>query len=351
MSRAVRSLLLLVLLGSLSTGIDALELTKGRLKLVLHEGTGRFSLYYMTDIREQTYEPLFLVQDPRTSSLTILEGNRAFRMGDSNQFTEEITETTNGARFTFDSPALEVVQEFQFITSVSASLADAVVVRLSITNNSEQALSVGARYIFDTVLGERENVHFRTPSVDAYTREAELTPSETLWYWRSPSPENEGFGFQQTVFGSGVTPPSRIVFANWKRLNESNWEYEVESRRNFNLLPYSINDSAAAIYYDAEILDRGGTRRIIAVFGNQSDGSYVLESNGDTGISRVFQQVVTPESPAATESAVRADLIAVEDLIEQIDALLANPSQITAEDVEVLREVIAELEERRAVYE
>lgn len=351
MSR-VRTLVPLMLLFLISaTGVCGLELTKGRLKLVLHEGSGRFSLYYMTDIRDQTYEPLFLVQDPRTSSLSILEGNRAHRMGDSNQFTQQTTETVNGGRFTWESSTLLVVQDFEFITSVSASLADAVVARVSITNQSEQAVSVGARYIFDTELGEDRNVHFVTPEAESVTREAEITPSETVWYWLSPSDDYEDVGLQQTIYGSSVTPPQRIVFANWKRLNESSWDYQVERRRNFNLLPYSINDSAAGVYYTPEILESGETREIVAIFGNKSDGGYVVRSGGDSGISRVFQQVVSDESPEATEAAVRADLISVEDLIEQIDSLLANPQEVSRDDIEVLRELIAELEERRTEYE
>jgi hypothetical protein len=141
------------------------------------------------------------------------------------------------------------------------------------------------------------------------------------------------------------------VFANWKRLNESSWEYEVERRRNFNLLPYSINDSAAAVYYAPEPLNPGETREITSVFGNQSNGGYVLRARGETGISRVFQQVVSDDDSEATEASVRADLIAVEDLIEQIDSLLAKPAEISRDDVEVLEGIVEELEERRAGYE
>jgi hypothetical protein len=347
----MRRIFAALLLAAAAQAGYSLELTRGRTKLVLHEESGRFSVYYMTDIREQTFAPLFLVQDPRTSSLSILDGNRTYRMGDANQFSEETIETVNGARFVWESSALQVIQDFEFITSVSASLADAVVVRLLITNTSERATTVGARYIFDTELGEDGNTHFQTPQQDAYTREAEIEPSQSTWYWRSPSSELEGVGFQQTVFGSGVTSPSRIVFANWKRLNESSWEYEVERRRNFNLLPYSINDSAAAVYYAPEPLNPGETREITSVFGNQSNGGYVLRARGETGISRVFQQVVSDDDSEATEASVRADLIAVEDLIEQIDSLLANPAEISRDDVEVLEGIVEELEERRAGYE
>ena len=352
MSRLCRVLLPIVVILALGAQTaSGLELTRGRLKLVLHEEIGRFSLYYMTDIRDQTYLPLFLVQDPRTSSLTVLEGNRAHRMGDANQFTAQTLETVHGGRFVWESSTLRVVQDFQFITSVTASLADAVVVTVSVTNRSERPTSVGVRYLLDTELAEDGNTHFTTPSDGSYTREVELAPSESDWYWRSPSPDHEGVGLQQTVYGTGVTVPARIVFANWKRLNESSWDYEVERRRNFNLLPYSINDSAAAVYYDPEALSPGESREIVSVFGNVSDGGYVLRDRGESGLSRVFQQVVSDASNEAAEASVRADLIAVQDLIEQIDALLANPSEISRDDIAVLRGIIEELEERRAEYE
>ena len=48
--------------------------------------------------------------------------------------------------------------------------------------------------------------------------------------------------------------PKRLVIANIRRLQNSKTNYEVEEHRAFNLLPFSINDSALALFYDSEVI-------------------------------------------------------------------------------------------------
>ncbi|MDR0623682.1 MAG: hypothetical protein LBG10_04565, partial [Treponema sp.] len=45
----------------------AADYSDGRVRLTLHEGNGRFTLSYMSDISKEKYDPFFVDQDPRTS--------------------------------------------------------------------------------------------------------------------------------------------------------------------------------------------------------------------------------------------------------------------------------------------
>jgi hypothetical protein len=47
------------------------DFSSGRIKLVLHEETGRFSLYYITDYVLGKTIPLFFSPDPRTSFFAV----------------------------------------------------------------------------------------------------------------------------------------------------------------------------------------------------------------------------------------------------------------------------------------
>jgi hypothetical protein len=68
------------------------------MKLIIHENTGRFSLYYLEDVRKNLYTPLFLVQDPRTSVLSILVNNKVYRMGEAAEFVQTVEQTVQGGQ-------------------------------------------------------------------------------------------------------------------------------------------------------------------------------------------------------------------------------------------------------------
>ena len=53
----------------------SLEINEGLVKLILHEGSGRFSISYMDSSGGNAYIPLLVDEDFRTSVLSIVIGN------------------------------------------------------------------------------------------------------------------------------------------------------------------------------------------------------------------------------------------------------------------------------------
>jgi hypothetical protein len=92
----------------------ALEVREGRLKLVIHETSARFSLYYLVDIQKDHYEPLFVDKDPRTSFLALIVDDRTHRLGESTAFRFRTERTETGARQVFESSSLVATQNFSF---------------------------------------------------------------------------------------------------------------------------------------------------------------------------------------------------------------------------------------------
>ena len=90
----------------------ALEIKDGRVKIILHKDSGRFSVYYLDDIEKQNYIPLLFADDPRTSSLNILIGNKVFTMGDSSSFKQTIEEVRDGAQFVWTSSTIIITEKF-----------------------------------------------------------------------------------------------------------------------------------------------------------------------------------------------------------------------------------------------
>lgn len=264
-------LALAALMGFTVAGLSALEVEQGDMRLILHEDSARFSLLLRSD---GEWRPLIVADDPRTSSLDVLENNRVHRIGDSGDFDQRVEETEHGARFVWASPTLEIIQAFEFTRGVTSDTFDAVEMTIAVRNVGEEPSTVGVRLVLDTYLGESNNTHFVTPGLDQITRERSLVPGPVNRYVATPAARN-GFGFQYMLDDAAVTEPALVAVGNWKRLTDSSWTYDVNETRNFNRLPYSINDSALLVLYEARQLAREDGFVIIAQLGNLAPQGYV----------------------------------------------------------------------------
>jgi hypothetical protein len=123
-------------------------------------------------------------------------------------------------------------------------------------NGADQSRFV--QVLFDTVLGEIGGNHFFINEIPV-TREFGFTLQEG-----SPqaSPIVSGV-FQQPSFiikpelPSGATQLVQIALGNTRRLTETFGFFTVNSNRNFNLLPFSVNDSAILSTQSIEINQTG----------------------------------------------------------------------------------------------
>ena len=339
---------IILLLGS---SLFGLELKQGRMKVVLHENTGRFSAYYLTDVRRNRYTPFLLDDDPRTSVMSLLVGNKVYRMGESFDFSQSVQKTADGAAFIWKSGFLEIHQEFTFISSAESSLSDGFIITVTIRNIAESPVSVGMRYLFDTYIGEDDEVHFSTPSRASVREELDYTGSLPD-YWVSTGSRTEPIALQVMLRGPGITKPDRLILANWKRLNDSSWNYDSSGSRNFNLLPYSINDSAACIYYNPVQIPSGGERVITMVLGQYSAAGFALTERTDEEISELYTKTVSSDTSAADPMEIaRTDLLTIKDLLDRIDGLIVSGSKVPQDQIDAIAQIVQNLEERKKQHE
>ncbi len=313
---------------TVSTALCALDVEEGAVRLTLDEDSARFLLDVQPSEGGGDWIPLIFPEDPRTSGLDIREGNKVFRIGDGGEFRQVAEVTEEGVLFVWTSATLRVSERFRFIRSVGRDVADGVQIDIAITNLGEQAVPVGMRLLLDTYLGERGNAHFTTPLRQQITREAEILPSAAESYIRS-APADGGGGLQVMLSGSGITTPEQVAVANWKRLSDSDWAYDVNEDRNFNRLPYSINDSALLLTYGEQVLRQNERYEVSVQMGGLADKGFL-----------------DPDSSAPVTDDTRvAALETLAKLLEQIDALLADPNA-TAQEAAGLREQLQALSEQ-----
>ncbi len=329
--------------------IYSLEVQEGRVKLILHEGTGRFSAYYLVNFKEKKYISFLVDQDPRTTVLSIVLGNRILRMGEAAGFKESAVKTKNGAKFVWKSNLVEITEDFTFVASANSPLATGIKITLTIKNISEQDLTVGVRYLFDTYLGEDSRIHFKTDKQNELVRELSIDKSNMIKYWISPA-SDKNFELESLLTGKNITTPDRVVFANWKRLNDSGWSYETVSSRNFNLLPYSINDSAVCQYYNPRSLKKGSSRTIVLLLGKFDKEGYDLSGKKTTQLNRILKKAnVASNDISDAYILAQADLNTLNNLLAEIDNILKSEN-VSKEKIDFIKDILSDVEERFRKY-
>ena len=337
--------------------INALELKEGRMKLVLHETSGRFSIFYQNKLVSDEYTSLLLKQDPRTSGMTLIVNNKTERVGDTFEYDQSVNETRSGAEFNWKSKQLDITESFSFVTSTGNSIADGVKIDITIENISEETLSIGLKYLFDTYLGEenKSKVHFYLSDdseIDSETQLKGILPD----YWVSMESINSDTGLLVMLDNKIVTAPDKVIFANWKRLDESGWTLNVKNNRNFNLLPYSINDSAVSHYYEPVRIPSGSKRVITMVIGNVSKNGFTntVKDEEASTLDDLYNRVTTDPVNSSLESSennVKNELVLTEDLITHIERLLDSNKPLSSDELETLNTMIEKLETTQSKLE
>jgi hypothetical protein len=324
-----RLLTFVFLLLNLTAVLSALTISNTNTELVVNEQNGRFSIFAKTPGGAK--KALLVSQDPRTTMLTILAGSKIYRMGDSFEFRQSIESSSNTVDLVWTSRSLVVTEHF-------ALAGKTLTITITVKNTSERELNVGIRYLLDTYLGEKGE-HFAADGL--------AVEKETDYVWVAPFEIESSDGKDVSLFvllsGSGITDPDRVVIANWKRLNDASWTFEANQSRDFNLLPYSINDSAIAVYYEPESIASAAAKSATFKMTWREPGT-------SFSTSASTEEAATSQLDMELVDSILDEVVAVDTLLLKIDRLLSSGSPPTQEELAEIRSTLAELEERRKEY-
>ena len=64
--------------------------------MTLYQGIGRFSISCLAKGQNGIAVPLLSAQDPRTTTLSVVVGNKIYRMGESSGFSEKVEKIPGG---------------------------------------------------------------------------------------------------------------------------------------------------------------------------------------------------------------------------------------------------------------
>ena len=315
--------------------LGAAEYTEGRVKLVLNETTGRFSLYFMMDIAREEYVSFFSEKDPRTSFLAVSVDDRSYKMGEAASFKTRIGGTAAAPALIFESAALVVKEDFSFIRTAGSSLANGVRITVTVTNRGGASARVGIRMLFDTILGEGSSAHFSTVA-RMIESEAVIEPGSAETYWISG-------GSALSIMGSVPLAgrPDMVHFANWKRLNEAAWKVPFSPGRNFNALPFSIGDSAVGYYFDPAELDPGQSRTVSILLASKDENGF--EKNTALGRGELSRLLEESAVRGLSREAMQEDLLALRDITKMLEDGAFPGRELGEEDLAAIELILARL--------
>jgi len=323
---------------------SALEMKSGIVKAVIDEGDARVSLYKLVDPAKGRYEPLIFDVDPRTSFLTLSFDGRQAKLGDSGDYHFTVKKTDTGAAIEFRSAFCVVVESIDFVVSNGSALADGFRFTFTMTNASQADAAIGLRFLVDTCLGEKSASHFLTDLQPKIAAETGFTSASGDSWIESM---NDKAALMVVLRGSGYAPPDRVVFANWKRLNEEPWLLEPVAGRSFTLLPYSVNDSALALYWQPVGVRKGESRKSEIILGVFNANGYPV-AGAESGSSALYAQTVAA-APSGSADALAQDLLVVRDLISKIDQAVAS-GKLSPEEIAAWQQILDRLEARMKGY-
>jgi len=343
--RRTSALALAVFLSICASQVFALEAKEGLVKIVVDELNARVSVYRLVDIAKNRYEPFLYDQDPRTTFATLSVDGKQVKLGDASDYRFTVKRTDTGVNVEFRSSFCVVTQAIEFARSSGSALADGVRMGFVLENVSERDAALGIRLLVDTWLGEKSGAHFSTNTSERISAEAEITRSSgEVWV----ATRGEKAHFMVQLAGSGIDSPDRVLLANWKRLADATWAFDPNGQRNFTLIPYSINDSAIALFWEPVAVPRGSVRRIAFAMGSFNENGYAI-AQPRTATEELFEATVLGRGETDPAIGLSTDLVAARDLITRIDFALASGSA-TADEIAAWKRILDRLEERKKGY-
>jgi len=162
---------------------------------------------------------------------------------------------------------IEVTQELDSSRSLTTRVKDAARIAYHLTNRGEVSHRVGLRILLDTMLGSNDGAPLRAGD-RAITTAVDLSGEEVPEYWQAFDSLSQPTVISQgTLAAPGLSPPDRVVMADWGTLADAPWEVNVSAGADFTRRGEEAQDTAVALYWDPTALAPGESRTCAAMYG------------------------------------------------------------------------------------
>lgn len=319
--------------------------------------------------------PLLFNGDPATTGLLVFDGETVHRVLQEHSYPFSIQEFDQGSVIIYALPD-------GLYSWLSAEKSDAAGNSLLLTwgvlNSSDRRKEITSNLLLDTVIGERSSSHFLIDDTSvnrelsfslgfAPPKNQDVVLVDRVWSGTETMP---GLLLTQPSLNSPLDPLT-VVIANWKRLHDTSRILQANENRNFNLLPFSVNDSAMLVSKGTQSLRRGETTSagILVTFMSDFQSSESMDLTSidfhafqshdpefiTSYISSETNEPTIPETmPAISDDSDEESLsehrqlqVRIRQLLDRINQLLQGDPKNSQDEIDQLREMVQSL--RRAM--
>ncbi|MEL3909290.1 MAG: hypothetical protein P1P64_09835 [Treponemataceae bacterium] len=298
------------------------ELVSGNLKLKFYERSGSFCLYRLSEVGNETWEPLY---DDRalasTNYYSLLIDGKIYsikkRVGKSIKIENNNKEIIAEFPLTDD---LYVKQRFYFSDKHYETSGKILCIETSFENTSGVVVDVALKAIFDTNLGEKRHIPLYTDTISIFSETHFSTNPSKGFYIASANSILACIFFLQL---EKQTPPSEVFIANWDYLHSKKWTPSIVEGRSFSTKYYN-NDSAIMFLWQKKRLNLNETYTVTNCIGCYD----YLKRNAPKEAIEVHLQTLPEE--------YRKKYDYIQELLNQVEEVKNNPDNYSDDEIKNL---------------
>lgn len=280
------------------------KITGSLFSLFVDGETSKFILYGRNKI-EDKMSPLLAEDFPPSTYFKFYINKDLVPFGEGGKGRKsEISKVGNDLQYFWSNDVIKIVIVYTLLSSIDKKPADTLLLRMNIENLSDDKYLVGILFCVDTLLGEAKRKHFLLDGSTLLNKEAEYKKNIPFRYIGSYS-ESLKMGINILFDERYIDKPDRIYFTNWKK-GFTDEKYKVKPGVDFDLKPYSLNDSAVFIEYEDMTVDTASSiDRNFILSKNSSvdiDERYLKPKNNLTSVETTTTTII--EEPTTTETTI-----------------------------------------------
>ncbi len=176
-------------------------------------------------------------------------------------------------------------------------------IQVKLTNENTEAVVGGLRIHLDTMLGENDGAPIYIPGAGLRSTETEYFGNYLNFdYWKAYNRKDQPSIISTGIlYGQGLSYPSKLVIANWKKSMYSSWDYKVDTANSI------LWDSAVLLYYKPVTIDALGSVTFTTIYKN---GQPILPtSRGYFGIAEIVPDKVSKTYCPGDNLSIDVDVI------------------------------------------
>lgn len=282
-------------------------------KIVPDSKTGMINIYIK---KLNTYALYYSI--PSSSKILLKYDNFQYLLESTGSAIQDFTLQDNALVFKWGTKFVNLTETIEFINLDQYNIGIQVKIEVKNIDIKGHFLAIGI--LFDTYLGENYNKPFQISNLGIIDSEQYFTKSSIPFnIFSLDNPNNPVVGLVFYPKRAGLTPPDKIIIANYDELLNNFWNFSYVKGRNFSST-YKRLDAAVGYIYDESFVNTNQTKTISYVLGfyplrSSSTSTESKEENNEENKSEEKDKVY----PEDVDSKIKELKAYLEDQIKSLN--------------------------------